>query len=649
MPKRSDEQETKWAELWAGVVSEDAEIEEYINTCEVYAQWYWTMRARWRRRLYKWNRKPPGDCQVTASPDVVIAGRRATFKFVVTVGQSGIKEGGRIAIWFPAYCGVRDAYNIRVVHDITQPPGYGALVTTCASRAGVLPRLRIHSVGTVGLVLEILIEGSNLVAGDTVTMVVGDPQAKRFMVQEFAQEMVFSVAVDRDGSGDWQRVKRYPTIKVIGDVAHEFKVTGPATPEIGVSFPLRLTAADRVNNNPAVSYRGEPHLEALENGLVLPESVAFKEDDQGTLCVPGVHCESMNTQHVLVLDKNLGICGRSNPMRAGFAGQFKIYFGDIHAGTGMGHGSGSVDEYFQWARDVEHLDFCGDGDYWHPDANFHVTAEQKWEILTDALERYDSPGEFATLPGYETSNPDGHRNVYFRSLDEMVYPGPDQPHRWPTRQALFDAMRGRNCIIIPHHPKAGASVDWDYPDEEPKECLLEIFSFQGWAETGGTHSAQAALARGHHLGFIAGSDNHYSQPGHHQRYFGEGGGLAAVFAEDLSREAVFDALRDRRCYAVTGARILLDFRVDGHWMGQEILTKGPRKIVVRVVGSWPIESVEIIRNNEVFVTRSGDGEEMAFEYVDDEPIIRETFYYARVKQEDRHMAWSSPIRVRNDS
>jgi hypothetical protein len=231
-------------------------------------------------------------------------------------------------------------------------------------------------------------------------------------------------------------------------------------------------------------------------------------------------------------------------------------------------------------------------------------------------------------------------------MDDAVYPGPDQPGRWPNRQALFDAMRAVDCLIIPHHPKVGVPIDWDYPDEDPLEPLLEIYSFQGCAETGGVHSAQAALARGHHFGFVGGSDNHVSQPGHHQRYFGEGGGLAAVLAEDLSREAVFDALKARRCYAVTGARILLDFRINGHGMGECFVVRDRREIYVRAIGAWPIGKVEIVRNNRVLVSCPGEDEEVTLEYEDGEPLEHESFYYARVEQLDGHVAWSSPIWVR---
>ena len=40
---------------------------------------------------------------------------------------------------------------------------------------------------------------------------------------------------------------------------------------------------------------------------------------------------------------------------------------------------------------------------------------------------------------------------------------------------------------------------------------------------------------------------------------GEGFGVMAVYAPELTREAVFDAIRQRRTYGTTGCRLLLDF------------------------------------------------------------------------------------------
>ena len=97
-------------------------------------------------------------------------------------------------------------------------------------------------------------------------------------------------------------------------------------------------------------------------------------------------------------------------------------------------------------------------------------------------------------------------------------------------------------------------------------------------------SVQDALALGHRLGFVGGTDNHYAQPGSTRCPKGGvdfrdrvTGGLTAVFAPALTSEAILAALRARRCYATTGARMILDFRVEGRPMGEELETAcGPR-------------------------------------------------------------------------
>lgn len=75
--------------------------------------------------------------------------------------------------------------------------------------------------------------------------------------------------------------------------------------------------------------------------------------------------------------------------------------------------------------------------------------------------------------------------------------------------------------------------------------------------SGGPHYARDAWVAGQRLGVIASSDNHTASPGQPHR------GLAAVYAEDLTREAIFDAIAARHTYGTTGQRILLDFKVDG--------------------------------------------------------------------------------------
>ena len=76
-------------------------------------------------------------------------------------------------------------------------------------------------------------------------------------------------------------------------------------------------------------------------------------------------------------------------------------------------------------------------------------------------------------------------------------------------------------------------------------------------------------------------------------------GLAAVLAPELTREAIFDALKKRRTYAVTGARIELDFRINGHRIGEILPYTPQREILVSVSGWDDIASVEVLKNNAV--------------------------------------------------
>ena len=82
------------------------------------------------------------------------------------------------------------------------------------------------------------------------------------------------------------------------------------------------------------------------------------------------------------------------------------------------------------------------------------------------------------------------------------------------------------------------------------------------------------MNKGYRLGFVGGSDTHITRPGSIIKEPGKPfpykeSGLTAVYAKELSREAILDALKHRRCYATTGHRIIVEFSINGHFMGEE--------------------------------------------------------------------------------
>lgn len=167
-------------------------------------------------------------------------------------------------------------------------------------------------------------------------------------------------------------------------------------------------------------------------------------------------------------------------------------------------------------------------------------------------------------------------------------------------------------------------------------------------------SMQDVLSKGKRVGFVAGADGHDACPGnsqgipkHPQLYHYLGSGLTAVLAKELSRESLFYAMKERRTYATTGERIILDFRVNGHVMGSEVpinKIKGLPKIYIKTEGTCNISEIQIIKNGEILAAKRGRNMIEEFQFEDTSFNKKEeTYYYAKIIQDDYEMAWSSPV------
>ena len=153
------------------------------------------------------------------------------------------------------------------------------------------------------------------------------------------------------------------------------------------------------------------------------------------------------------------------------------------------------------------------------------------------------------------------------------------------------------------------------------------------------------------MGLIASSDNHVgmpgrSYPGDRQIHTPFAGGLCAVWAEENTRESLFEALRKRRCYGTTGARIIVKFHLGAMPMGS-IASGGQGRglpLSIHVVGTGPLERVEVVRDLAVFRTlrSSGDSPDTLTATVEPDGS-GPAMFYVRVFQEDGQRAWTSPI------
>lgn len=323
----------------------------------------------------------------------------------------------------------------------------------------------------------------------------------------------------------------------------------------------------------------------------------------------------------------------------------QTYFGDLQQHSAHSDGVGSADEAHWRARHRYGDDFVALTD--HEAFLGKRTGPGEWEYLQQVVDRHHVPGRFVALYAYEWTakmHPGpGHKCVYLPRRGMPLLSRDDLPEG----REITAAVRAMGALCAPHH------IGWSGCDEaghdEVAQPFWEVVSCHGCYETAdsplgmrGEHRdqlADAMLRKGLRFGFVGGSDAHglLWHHGEARKRDPFRTGLTAVQAGTLDRESILDALRARRCYATSGAKILLDARANGQPMGSELRTRLMR-VTIRVVGAGPLRSVELVSERGVIEHLEGEGDTL-----EAEREVDADFLYVRVTQRDGEMAWSSPF------
>jgi hypothetical protein len=393
--------------------------------------------------------------------------------------------------------------------------------------------------------------------------------------------------VDLEGSGN-MLATRWPGFAAVGE-RKPAMVNGivPSIVAPGEPFRLAVRTEDRFKN--PVS-GGSPDYEVLLDDRLFTSVPA---GDQSVSVIPDLSLDEPGVYRFHIRSADGSLTGRTNPVSVRENPAHRIYWGDTHGHVGFADGQGTPDGYFRFGRDFARLDFLthSEHDIW--------TDAWEWQQHQDNAERYLDPGTFTTFLGYEwtaLTQLGGHHNVYFRtsrgrqrvSVQEGI-----------TLSELYQGLRQvhkpEDVLIIPHAHVPG---DWRQNDVA-MERVVEVQSGHGTFEFFGNKYLQ----NGFFVGFIGSSDNHNSHPGYSAGSNRQLGGLAAVMAPENTREELFDSLRDRRCYATTGERIIVEATLNGVAMGRRLADGGERTLACTVFGTAPIEAVDVIKNGEVVFTK----------------------------------------------
>jgi hypothetical protein len=599
----------------------------------------------------------------------VVAGSRGTWRVIYQVGARGMAVGGALRIRPPQRGMVRWELG---------------MVTARASRPASTCRVQLFNCHPITYhwrqapTIQVDLLGAPLADGDTITVTIGERGGysrgyyRRARAQDHAVKgATWDFWVDAEGNKSlpperpindpWVSLESVAMDVLPGPPARLSVVARQSAPGDSRARVL-IVARDRTGNF-CDEYHGSAHIVGADQECDVEVS--------GGRAVAQLPLGQAAVTRYAAYDPAAELIGTSNPLASGFGGtgNHTLYFGDLHVMTGEGIIASALEGTayaYRWGRDVGGLDFCV--------ATNNLKCWDEDMVLDD---EFDAPGEFVTIPAFEIGFPIGHKNVYFPTTRARKPDG-------SSPEALFASLKGQDALVVPHHTSVHSESSYqtfwtehDFDTHDPEfERLIEITQDRGSMEVeevggnvyfGGTGSSVwSALQRGMKVGFVGGTDSHRAQPGEPRSPLGGldpddvvVGGLTAVLARDLTREAIWEALRARRCYATQGQRTLVGFALAQYPLGSVLTPERCRPFAAQralsywVVGHRPVTRIELVRSDgELFdlTPKPPPGREpVAGVFNDDsalrdiEPAMDAVFYYLRVTEADGRMAWSSPI------
>jgi hypothetical protein len=550
-----------------------------------------------------------------------VAGSYAELTLCYTAGTFGIDDTGMVKV------------SWRTTSDMAKPqfdkPAAANYTSVEASNGAKLEvwfdRLNVRPYANT---LLIRVGRGYLSAGDTLTVRLGDRRqgSPGIRLQTNVEERVeLRVSVDVFATYEFCELPVQPAFDLVPGPAASWKAIWPSLAVKHEPFRLAIVAED-MWGNPTADAQQRLRLAASAPLQGLPAGIAIGPGE-APLILDNLVAETPGDIELRVETEEGDELARANPLRVVDAAPLRRYWGDLHGQSGETIGMGSADAYFRYARDKAFVDIVG-----HQGNDFQIT-DDFWQELNGLTAVFDMPGRFVCVPGYEWSGNTGmggDRNIFYRRegrpirrSSHILVEGRTSSDAVYTADELFRALAGEEVVVIAH--VGGRYADLRFAHDGRLERAVEVHSTWGTFEW----LLHDAFALGFRVGVVCHSDDHKGRPGATRpgaSTFGAIGGLTCYLMPELTRDALFAALRRRCHYGTTGTRLFMDVRgtfaapvtafSDDPQLGpaqehsvREVLMGAivrpgsePMRLAVEVIGTAPIEQLDILHGTRVAET-----------------------------------------------
>jgi uncharacterized protein YjdB len=332
--------------------------------------------------------------------------------------------------------------------------------------------------------------------------------------------------------------------------------------------------------------------------------------------------------------------------------EYSYYFGQLHSHTNLSDGQGTPDEAFKWARDVAKADFFAITDHsnWFDNdtkANINDgSASAEWTQLLQKANAYNKDGEFVAIGGFEmtwsgSTGGWGHINTYNTAGFET------RTNSKMDLKTYYNTIAGQpQSISQLNHPGKtfGDFGDFGFysPAADAVVKLIEVGNGEGVIRSSGYFPSYEyytrALDKGWH---VAPSNN---QDNHKANWVTANQARTVVIAPSLTRESIYDAIRNMRVYATEDSNLQVMYKVNGQLMGSSLSNPEALEITIDINdpdSTDKIGKVSIISDGgQVVSSKTFDQNTAAWQLTLDPKY---SYYYVRIDQWDKDIAVTAPV------